>query len=577
VGGRLDNARGSVFAVDALDVTVAGAVDNASGRLVANAAVSVTASALDNTLGAVQSAAGATRLAVADALLNDRGHVDAGTDLSIQAGRLANTGAMRAERDVTLAVTHGLANDGGIVAGRDITVTAGRLDGGATGVLGAGVAADGTLGMPSSAGDLSVTTTGALTSAGTLIAAGHIAAQGAGIDLTGGKASGADIALTATGGDVTTRRATVTTPGTLSVRANASSDRSLVNDAGTLSAGRLDLRVANLRNTNAARIVQTGGGATTIAVTGTLDNDGGTIASNGADLSLSAGALSNVGGHLQHAGTGTLDVAAGRYDGAGGELVTNGALFARVANGFDQSGGTTTARQITIDAGSLRNAGGAIAQTGSAATRIVTTGALTNDGGTIATNATEVELTAGTTLSNRAGHLRHAGGGTLKVAAGDYDGAKGELVGNGALLARVAGGFDQDGGTTSARQVTIEAGSLSNRAGEIVQTGAGATRVAVTGTLDNAKGTIASNGVDAALAASSLLNTSGAIQHAGSGRLAIDASTVSGANGTIVGDGDLVIQAATFNQDGGSTSARHIDIAAADISNAGGTIVQSGT
>jgi filamentous hemagglutinin len=207
-------------------------VDNTAGRLLGNAAVSVAAGVLDNTLGAVQSAAGATRLAVADRLLNDRGGIGAGTDLLVRAGSLANTGTMRAERDGTLAVANGLANGGGIVSGRDTTVTAGRLDGGAAGVLGAGVAVDGTLG---SAGDLSVTTTGSLTTAGTLIAAGHIAARGSSVDLTGGKASGANVTLTATTDDVTTRRASVTTPGTLRVTANASSDRSLVNDAGTPS------------------------------------------------------------------------------------------------------------------------------------------------------------------------------------------------------------------------------------------------------------------------------------------------------------------------------------------------------
>jgi filamentous hemagglutinin len=122
---------------------------------------------------------------------------------------------MRAERDGTLAVANGLANGGGIVSGRDTTVTAGRLDGGAAGVLGAGVAVDGTLG---SAGDLSVTTTGSLTTAGTLIAAGHIAARGSSVDLTGGKASGANVTLTATTDDVTTRRASVTTPGNLECR-----------------------------------------------------------------------------------------------------------------------------------------------------------------------------------------------------------------------------------------------------------------------------------------------------------------------------------------------------------------------
>jgi filamentous hemagglutinin len=58
----------------------------------------------------------------------------------------------------------------------------------------------------------------------------------------------------------------------------------------------------------------------------------------------------------------------------------------------------------------------------------------------------------GGTLSNASGHLQHSGNGTLGITAAAYGGAGGEIVTNGGFVAKVTGAFDQDGGTTSARQ-----------------------------------------------------------------------------------------------------------------------------
>ncbi|MGI4780068.1 MAG: filamentous hemagglutinin N-terminal domain-containing protein [Janthinobacterium lividum] len=679
VGGALYNAHGMASTVGALNATVAGVLDNTAGKLLGNAAVTASAGSLNNAQGAIQSAQGLTSLDVAGLLANDKGSFGAATDLSIQAGSLSSTGTLRAERDSTLTVTNAFSNDGSVVSGRNTTVMAGSLVGGATGVLGAGIQVDGTL---ESAGDLTLSTTGALQAAGTVLAAGDVRAKGTSTDLSGSRTTGAAIALTATAGDVTTRRATVATPGTLSVTANAAAGQSLVNDAGTLSAGRLDLHAANLRNMAAGQIVQTGTGATTIAVAGTLDNTRGTLASNGQDLTLTAATLINTDGTLQHAGSGTLGLDADNFSGARGRIVSNGDLIAK-ARAFDQSGGSTSARRITVDAGSLSNAGGTLVQTGTGATRIAASGALNNDGGTlasngvdvalsagtflntggtvqhagtgtldigavqsfsgangqiasngllnahggdfdldggttraaqlavdaaslsdkagsivqtgtgtmriatagdlvndggaVATNATDVDLRAGGMLSNAAGHLQHAGNGTLAIVAGTYSGARGELVTNGALAARVAGAFDQDGGTTSARRITLDAGSLHNVAGTLAQTGSATTHIAVATRLDNSAGTIASNGTDLSISANAVSNANGHLRHAGTGTLAITATTFSGAGGTLTGNGALNVQAGTFSQDGGSTAARQVAIDATDIRNVGGSIVQSGT
>ncbi|PWQ83574.1 hypothetical protein DKY64_21745, partial [Stenotrophomonas maltophilia] len=88
-------------------------------------------------------------------------------------------------------------------------------------------------------------------------------------------------------------------------------------------AGQLDLHASNLQNTHAGQIVQTGAGATTLAVTGTLATTAGRIASNGQDLALGASTLRNTGGAIQHAGNGTLAIDAATFSGATGSIVGN--------------------------------------------------------------------------------------------------------------------------------------------------------------------------------------------------------------------------------------------------------------
>lgn len=573
VGGGLDNSNGTISAVGALNAAVAGAIDNTSGKFAGNDAVIVAAGSLNNTLGAVQSAGSSASLNVANQFLNDRGSVGAATDLSIRAGSLANSGTLRAENDSTINVVGAISNDGSVTSGRGTTIAAGSLSGGASGVLGAGIKSDGTLGA---SGDLAVNTTGSLQAAGTVLAVGDISVQGTSTDLTGSRVSAANVLLAATQGHVTTSSATVTTPGTLTVQANASAGQSLVNDAGVLSAGQLDLQASNLQNMHAGQIVQTGAGATTIAVTGTLDNTGGRIASNGQDLALGASTLRNTGGTIQHAGNGTLAIDAATFSGANGSIVSNGGLIVQ-AGTFNQDGGSTSAKQISIDAADISNRAGSIVQSGTGATRIAASGALTNDGGTIATNGADLRLAAGGTLSNVSGKLQHAGTGALNIAADSYSGASGEITTNGALVAHVSGAFNQDGGATSAQQISIDAGSISNVAGTVTQTGTGDTHIAATGKLVNDGGTIASNGNALSLTVGGTLsNNNGHLRHAGTGTFGLTAGDYSGAGGEMLGNGQIVAQVrGALAQDGGTISARQVSIDAASISNRAGQIVQT--
>ncbi|CAN7363296.1 hemagglutinin repeat-containing protein [Variovorax paradoxus] len=514
VGGQADNTRGTISSAGALTANVAGAVNNTAGKLAANQGVTLGAGSLDNTQGSIQSAQAGVQLAVANRLQNGSGgSIGAATDLGVQAGSLLNAdgASLRGANDAAVAVGGTLSNDGNITAGRHTTITAGTVQGSSTGVLGAGIQGDGTLGA---AGDLVVTATGALAAHGTTLAAGQATLQGASVDLSASQTSAANIALTATQGNVTTSQASVVTPGTLSVTANSNAAQSLVNEAGHLNAGQLQLSVSNLANTNGGEVVQAGTGVTTVAVAGTLNNDGGRIASNGQDLSLGGATITNAGGKIEHAGTGTLAIAGGSYSGTDGQITANGALAIAMSGAFNQDGTKATigAQQISIDAGSLGNRAGAqIVQAGTDATRITVVGALDNSGGTLASNG-DTTVAAGS-LTNQGGTVRAAETSGLALTVGGLlDNSHKGVIGAGGNTTIAAGSLNNDAGSTTAvGDLTATIGGAATNVGGTLAANGHNTLVA--GTLDNTGGTVAAvNGNLSVTTAGMTTNKGGTLQ-----------------------------------------------------------------
>ncbi len=508
VGGNADNTRGSVSATGSLTAGVTGAFNNASGTLLANNNVALTAGSLDNTKGSIQSVNARAQLGVANQLTNAGGSIGAGTDVSVQAGSLSNSGSIRGANDASLTISGGLSNDGSITAGRNTTITAGSVASGTSGVLGAGVQNDGKL---ASAGNLSVTASDALVANGTNLAAGNVVLQGASVDLSSSQTSAANITATADKGNVTTSGATVTTPGTLSITANSQAAQTFVNNAGKLNAGQLDLHASNIANTNGGEIVQTGTGAITVAVSGTLNNDGSRIASNGQDMSLSAATLTNTGGRIEHAGTGTLNISGGSYSGANGKITGNGALTVAMSGNFGQDGGATSAKQITIDAGALSNRGGQIIQTGTEATRITVVGAVDNTAGTIASNG-NMAVAAGS-LNNQGGTVRAAETSNLDLSVGGaLDNSSKGVIGAGGSTTVAAGSLNNNtGGVTAVGDLKATVGGAATNVGGTLAANGNTTVVA--GTLDNSSGTTAAVNGDLGVTTSGVTtNNSGTLQ-----------------------------------------------------------------
>ncbi|MDP9603329.1 UNVERIFIED_ORG: filamentous hemagglutinin [Variovorax paradoxus] len=465
VGGNADNTRGTVSATGTLTANVAGAIRNTSGTLTSNQNLGISGQSLNNSLGTISSASGNVQLAMGQQLLNTAGRIASSGTLAIQTGSL-----------------------------------------------------DGAGGNLQSTGDMSVTATQTLTSTGINVAGGNATFKGASVDLSGSQTGAANISITATQGNVTTSGATVATSaptGTLAITADAQSGQTLVNSTGKLNAAQLQINASNIANTNSGEIIQTGTGATVLAVSSSIDNSNSRIATNGQDLTLQATSITNTSGTIDHAGTGTLTIAGGNFNGANGKLTGNGALVVDLTGAFNQDAGTTYAKQIDIKAGSLSNQQlGSIVQAGTGNTTLNVGGALSNNGGTIASNGVIMASTG--SMTNQGGKLQAAGssdlnltvtnsidnsavgqilaGGNATVQAGSLKNDTGNLTAVGNLSATIAGGATNAGGTLAANGgTTVTAASLDNSAGTTAAV-SGNLAVTTTGATTNTGGTLQAGG-----------------------------------------------------------------------------------
>ncbi|MDL9998621.1 DUF637 domain-containing protein [Variovorax sp. J22P240] len=478
VAGSVNNTRGAISAAGSFTADVSGAIQNSSGSLLANQAVSIRGQSLDNTLGTVASAAAGTSLSVATTVTNS-GRIGAATDLAVRAGSMSNSGSLRAGNDAEVVAANALTNDGSVTAARNVTITADSVQGGSTGVLGAGVQSDNSLGAT---GDLHVKTTGALVAQGTNVAAGEAVLQGASVDLLASKTNAANIAITAINGNVITSGATVATAGALSVSAQALAGATLVNDAGKLNAGQLDLRASNLTNSNGGEIVQTGTGAARIAVAGVIDNTAGSIASNG-DATIQAGSFGNDGGRIASAGS-ISSTTSGATSNQGGAIVANGNVDLAADSLNNQNGSISAVGDTTLVVAKANNAAGLIASGGTLSLSDQSGGSLKLDniGGRLV-GVSDVNLGIGESIGAGSGKVLSDGDIHLRGAAGWTNS---EVIQSGGNISYDFAGTLTNKGTMSAGE------TLSGKSHDLVNS-AGASmsghRVEI-----NAQGTLTNSG-----------------------------------------------------------------------------------
>ncbi|WP_241163376.1 filamentous hemagglutinin N-terminal domain-containing protein [Ralstonia solanacearum] len=508
----------------------------------------------------------------ADGRLENSGRITATANVHVDTnGGIANAGTVYAQGDTQLATRGNVSNTNtGVIAAQGNTTIAATgassaIDSQAGSVLGAGLRGDGTVGT---SGTLQLSATGQLNAQGQNLAGGDLAASAAAISLADSRTAARNVTLTAGSGDLDASRATVSA--TQAWTANAAG--TLRTDGANVSADRLTATAHDLSNVQ-GQLIQTGASDLSIQLPGQLDNTSGRIATNSANLSLGAQTLVNTGGRIEHAGTGTLSMAVGTLNGERGVIGTNGALQL-TAQSAVLDAGQTSGDTLQIRAGTLSNRSGQIGQTGTGGASIQASGSLDNTGGLIVANGPDLALGA-STLTNADGRIAHAGTGTLAITATTVDGARGTITGNGALTLN-AQSVTLDGGQTTAGNLTIDATTLSNRSGQLLQTGTGAASIQATQRIDNTGGRLATNGTDLTLGTATLTNTDGRIEHAGTGALAITATTVDGARGTIASNGTLGLHAQAATLDGGQTTANRLQVDTGVLSNRSGQLVQTG-
>ncbi|WP_442859310.1 hemagglutinin repeat-containing protein [Burkholderia sp. LA-2-3-30-S1-D2] len=503
-GGSLSNQGGKVSSQGSLSVQVAGQIANQSGELVSQSTTNVHGGAIANNLGTIQSAGHAS--------------VD-GITIDNTAGRITSLNG----DGLTLSATGQLTNAAGTTA-----------NGAQGGVIGGN-------------GDVSVqganvVNRGAITSNTNLRVAGQSVDNGSGtLQAAQNVVVDADAHLANSGGSIVGQTATL-------------SGTTLDNSAGTVQAAQVSLNATDLVN-HGGTITQTGAGAMSVNVSGTLDNSSsGTLQTNSTDLTLAPATLKNDGGTITHAGTGalTLGSQSGSLSNVGGSIASNGRVVAQT--------------------GTLNNASGSIsAQNGLAAT---VAGTLNNAGGKLLSN-TDVSVTSGT-LANDSGQIGASTNATIHT--GSMTNQSGSIVAPN-LSVTADSTLDNSSGKLEANQLTLTAATLANRGGTITQYGSSAMGMNVIGTLDNsAAGVIQTNSKDLTLTPAELNNAGGTITHAGAGTLTIapgnGASALNNASGTIVTKGQAVVNASSWNNASGILAAqRGINATiSGDVNNAQGLL-----
>ncbi len=539
LAGATNSASGAlVLAANGGDLNLSDATTTAGAALTARAAGTLT-----NDNGAMSS--GGAQTITASALSNRGGQIVSGSTLTENvAGQTINQGGTMQAAGALASSSAALDNSGGHIAslnadGVSITTT-GLLNNGASGTGAGNISGNGNLALQA----------GQIANAGSITAVQNLIASAVQTLFNSGTfANNANLTLSA--GSMLSNAGQFSTAGALTLSA-----ATFNNSGGTASASQSTLHAANLVN-HRGTITQTGTGAMTLDVSGTLDNSaGGTLQTNSTDLTLAPAVLDNDGGTITHAGTGKLSINAGNGAGAisnvGGRIATNG--------------------QSTVQGGTLNNAAGSvIGQNGLTAT---VGGALNNANGKLLSN-TDTTITSGT-LNNNGGQI---GAGTKEtISTGSLTNSGGSIVAPDLTLTATTT-LDNSSGDIEANQLALKATDLLNRGGNITQYGASSMGFDVSGALDNSNGgTLQTNSTDFTLAPGALNNNDGSIIDAGTGKLTIKPGNGSGSfsnvGGKIISAGQIDAQAASLNNANGVLAAQGRISAniAGDLNNSQGSV-----
>ncbi|SAL41121.1 filamentous hemagglutinin outer membrane protein [Caballeronia sordidicola] len=616
--GSISNVAGNVVTNGALAAHAAGGLNNAQGTIQASRRADISAASLGNTAGRIVSLNNDGLTVTTTGALNNGTGGTIGTNgaLSVTASTLANQGQFTAAGDAWVRSQSIDNHAGTITAGGALTAVSagalnnqnGTLSGSATSISASSI--DNTSGhiegdvlSVAAAGNI-INRGGKLTQYGTT---DQTIQAGGTLDNTGGTLASNANNLSVSGQTVTNDKGNIQHAGTGTLSLNSTGAVSNVagsvvtngalvahaagglnNAQGAIQASRrADINAASLDNTG-GRIVSLNSDGLNIATTGALNNGaGGTIGTNGA-LDISAGTLSNQG---TLTAAGDASVHAQSLDNHAGSITTGGALDVLSTGTLNNrngtlSGSTTTVSAASIDnthgdidgdalsvsaSGDLVNLGGTLTQYGSTDQQISVGGALDNTSGTIATNASNLGISA-QSISNDHGTVQHAGTGTLAVTTpGAVSNASGSVLSNGALAIQSGGAVDnQRGAMQAAHRATVSSTSLGNAGGRIVSLNGDGLNITATGALLNGEsGTIGTNGALNVTAAA--LSNQGTLTAADDAW--VSAQSIDNHTGAITAGGALdVMSDGALNNQGGMLSGAATTVSATSIDNSHGDI-----
>ncbi|WP_397322990.1 hemagglutinin repeat-containing protein [Pantoea agglomerans] len=381
---------------------------------------------------------------------------------------------------------------------------------------------------------------------GSLLSKKEVSARGRRVDLSGAQVAASRATLTAQEGGVAVRQTVIN--GTELV-INTAGD--IEAQQAQISAGRWQIDGRSLFSQQAGWS-QTGSGESRFTLSGGLDNSDGAIESR--QLSFRAASLNNQRGRMV-----ALDNAAqkwridGLLDNTAGELGNNG--------------------DLTLETGSLTNQGGTVKT--QAALAINARDAVNNSQGKLLAGDA-LTLSAGGDLDNHAGTLN---GGQLSLTAQHLNNVQGEIVSQRDLDLTTLQGLDNsDGWIEAGHHLSLNSGGLwQNRDG----TAQGGERVtATTDQLNNASGRLQSGGDLELTSRGDILNQSGKLTAKNALAVHGTAATLfDNDGGSLQSGGDLLLQGGALNnrQSGQILSQQALTLnLAGDWDNQGGTLTGNG-
>ncbi|MGV3345992.1 filamentous hemagglutinin N-terminal domain-containing protein, partial [Enterobacteriaceae bacterium LUAb1] len=378
----------------------------------------------------------------------------------------------------------------------------------------------------------------------------------------------ADGQLTSSGAMTASRNLQLTTPGgvensgTLYAGGNTrvQTTKALTNSGILAAQGDTTLTAASINSTRQGVLAAGMAGDGKLGTRGSLTlNSQGQLTASGQNSA--AGQLSATAKALDFSGSQTygnnmaIQATVGDIRTAGATLAATQTLSARTSGLLSNDGGTLSAGQLSLTASALSNQQGIVQQLGQQDLTLSHPAGINNRAGTIASNSKNLTLSTAD-LNNRQGTLVHAGDGALSIQAGQLNGDNGSVV-SGGHLALTGTSLQLDTTTTWAEQITLNAGRLSHRGGQMTQTGSGTLNLNVTDLFDNLDGSVFSNG-----------------------GLSLTAGTLHNQQGELVAaeqhDLTLTLDGALSNRDGLITASGRLTAVSGAVDNTGG-LIQAGS